>query len=92
MNYTSEPTPEQLLDLSQGAKLSALQQPLEEDLAKLREQVYQRVFMAISKGELDPNAAVQAWHEVHAYHRIQQKINQRVRLGQSVAQQLHEGE
>lgn len=89
MNFTSEPTPEQLLDLSQGAKLAALQDPLNQDLAKLREQVYQKVFTAISRGELTPDAAVQYWHEVHAYYRIQQRINQRVTMGRNTAAELH---
>lgn len=90
--FTSEPTPEQLLDLSAGAKLAALREPLTEDLQTLRNQVYNKVFTAISKGELTPDMAVQAWHEVHAYHRIQQKINQRVKVGQSISEQLHKGE
>jgi hypothetical protein len=90
--FTREPTPSELLDLSEGAKLASLQQPLSEDLAKLREQVYAKVFTAISKGELTADAAIQAWHEVHAYHRIQQRINQRVKVGQSVSANLHKGE
>lgn len=90
--FTREPTPEELLDLSEGAKLASLREPLSQDLETLKKQVYNKVFTAISKGELTENLAVQAWHEVHAYHRIQQKINQRVKVGQSVSAELHKGE
>ena len=92
MMYSQEPTPEQLLDLSQGAKLSALAEPLTEDIQKLMQQAQTRVYTAISTGQLTPEMAVQAWHEMNAYHRILQRFNQKVKVGQATAEALHKGE
>lgn len=92
MKFSSEPTVDQLLDLSQGAKLAALVQPLTEDLNKLAEQTQARIFTAISKGEMTPEMAVQGWHELHSYHRLLQRYNQRIKIGQSVGEALHKGD
>lgn len=92
MRYTSEPTPEQLLDLSQGAKLAALAEPLSADLGKLMEQSMNKVFIEIANGTLTPDLALQAWYELNAYQRLLQRFNQRIKVGQSISAQLHEGE
>lgn len=88
MKFSTEPTPEQLADLNLGAKYLSLQQPLTEDIQKLLRQTEQRVYTAISQGQLTPDAALQAWYEHLAYHRLIQRFNQRIKQGQSVGETL----
>lgn len=84
----ANPHPDSLLALSLGAKYQQLQEPLTEDVNKMIRQVEARVFTAISKGELTPDGAVQAWHEIHAYHRLLQKFDQRIKIGVSEGENL----
>lgn len=92
MKFTSEPTPDQLLDLSNGSKMASLAPALTADLEKLMAQTANTVFTAISKQALTPDMAVQAWHQMAAYHRLSQRYNQQVKVGQSTAEALHKGE
>lgn len=84
--YRKDPTIGELMDLSIGAKYQQLKEPLTNDLQKLKSGVETRVFTAISKGNLTPELALQAWYEVHSYHRLMQKFNQRIEIG------INEGE
>jgi hypothetical protein len=86
--FSTEPTPDQLLELATGAKYQALAEPLNADMNKLKLQVEQRVYKAISTGTLTPEMALQAWYEMHSYHRLIQKFNQRIKMGVSQGEAL----
>lgn len=88
MKFSHEPTPEQLAELSLGAKYLSLQAPITEDIQKMIRQAENRVFQAISDGSLTPEMALQGWYEVNSYHRLLQKFNQRIKMGQSQGETL----
>jgi hypothetical protein len=86
--YRKEPHPNSLLALSLGAKYQELQAPLTEDIEKMVRSVEARVFSLIARGELTPDQALQSWHEVHAYHRLLQKFDQRIKIGIAEGEEL----
>lgn len=88
MKFSTEPTPEQLADLNLGAKYLSLQQPLTDDIQKLLRQTEQKVYTAISANTLTPDMALQAWYEHLAYHRLIQRFNQRIKMGETVGENL----
>ncbi|HEY6018501.1 MAG TPA: hypothetical protein VIY48_00940 [Candidatus Paceibacterota bacterium] len=88
MIYRKEPKPEQLMALDLGAKYQQLQAPLTADVRKMIQSVENKVFAAIQQKEFTPDMAYQAWHEVHAYHRLLQKFNQRIKIGVSEGEEL----
>lgn len=88
MHLAQDPTPEQLYDLSHGAKLASMEPEMEAFVEKMMLQVQQRVFTAISTNSLTPEIAVQGWHELHAAYRLLQKYKQTIKVGQSTGFEL----
>jgi len=88
MKFSSEPTPEQLADLNLGAKFQSLQAPLTADIEKLKRQTEQVVYTAIAQHTLTPEQALQAWYEHLSYHRLLQRFNQRIKIGEAAGNAL----
>lgn len=86
--FRKEPTPSELMDLSIGAKYLQLKEPLSNDIQKMIQGVENRVYVAISQGQLTPEYAMQAWYEMHSYHRLMQKFNQRIQVGVNAGENL----
>jgi hypothetical protein len=92
MHFTSEPTPEQLSNLSSGAKLASLEPEMTDFIEKSMWQTQQRMFSAIATNTFTPEMAVQGWHELNAAFRMLQKYKQSIKVGRSVGVELTKGE
>lgn len=88
MHLTQDPTPDQLMDMAEGARLSSLAPEMEAFVEKMMLQVQQRMFTAIATNKLTPELAVQGWHEIHAAYRLLQKYKQTIKVGQSTGAEL----
>jgi len=78
------PSPIELAQAVDAAKLRALMPYLEAELAPLMAQVEMKAADLYQKGELVGERAVQLWAEYLAYRRILRRADQTVRFGTSV--------
>lgn len=80
------PTPAEILDLRQAAKLSSLVPVLSDDIAAMRHTIDMRAFEAIRKGTLTADQALSLWHEAHAAHRLLKRFEDHARTAASVTE------
>jgi len=81
-----------LLEQATGAHIASVSPVLNAEIDKMMAQVHNKVFTAISKNELTPELAMQAWHELNSYFRLRQRFNQQIKVGQAAGEALHKGE
>lgn len=82
--------PENLAAITEGARIAQMLPYLAEEVAKMERAVENRVFEAIRTGELTGQMAVSAWMEKRSLRGLLAKMEQKVRLGQSVGQRHQE--
>ncbi len=70
--------------IRQGAELQNLKPYMDTEIGGMQKAVVSFVLNAVNKGELTPDMALSKWVEYIAYFKLSQKIDQRIRVGQSI--------
>ncbi len=70
--------------IRQGAELQNLKPYMDTEINGMQKAVVSFVLSAVNKGELTPDMALSKWVEYIAYFKLSQKIDQRIRVGQSI--------
>jgi len=70
--------------IRQGAELQNLKPYMDTEIGGMQKAVVSFVLSAVNKGELTPDMALSKWVEYIAYFKLSQKIDQRIRVGQSI--------
>lgn len=78
--------PEALQAIREGAEISAMKPYIDSELGSMQRAVVSSVLAAINKGCLTPEMALSKWMEYIAYVKLNQRIEQKVRVGQSVGE------
>jgi len=81
-------TPEQLGFIKDGADLQNVLPHIRADVETIQKGIVNGVMSSINKGELTPEIAQQKWIEYTAYTRLLQKMEQKVRMGQSIGEKV----
>jgi hypothetical protein len=76
--------------IAQGHDAELVARTLDEELTKRRAQVEREVFQIVEApgGVLSPEKAVQSWLELHAVHRLEQRLRRRIGLGEAAGKEL----
>lgn len=78
-----------VVHMMDGKAAAHLHATLEDEFARQQKAIDDRVYQQLAKGEtIDPQAALQAWIEKHAIHKLERKLLQRARAGQSASEHL----
>lgn len=80
-------TPDDATIIAQGRLAQNALPFLNENAQKLSRSVMNRVFMQIAKGELSPELAYSAWHELYAITRMVSSLRAKAELGVQVAEE-----
>lgn len=82
------PTPEELVQVRDGARISGMLPYLEDYVERQIHIVEMRVFDQSDKGTLTPDGAVSAWMEVKALRRMVRSMKQKGRVGVSIGERV----
>lgn len=77
-------TPEDLGAIRSGAELQSVKPYMDAEIAGLQKAVVSFVLSAVVNGTLTPEIALSKWVEYISYTKLSQKLDQRIRVGQSV--------
>jgi hypothetical protein len=77
---------EDLAAIRQGAELQSMKPYFDAEIANLQRAVVSSVLSAVNRGELTPEMALSKWMEYIAYAKLDQKLGQKIRVGQSIGQ------
>lgn len=67
-----------------GAELQSLKPYMDNEITGMQKAVVSFVLAAVNSGTLTPEVALTKWVEYISYSKLQQKLEQRIRVGQSV--------
>ena len=70
-----------------GAEMQSMKPYMDFEIEGLKKAVVSFVLGAINNGTLTPEIAFAKWTEYASYVKLQQKIDQRIRIGQSAGQE-----
>ena len=73
--------------IAQGARFINILPEIEDFLSKIEEAQERKVFAALDKGELTPQAALNAWIEKRLMRQLYSRFAQRVKIAQTVGQE-----
>lgn len=79
-----ELTPEDVEQLRLSAELQSVLPTITGEIDAMSKSVMNRVYIAISKGELTPEEAMSYWMEMYSYHRLTGRLNGRAKLADQV--------
>jgi hypothetical protein len=86
----TDPTPAQLAELRQAAKLSSSLPEINVEIDKMIKTLTTSVYQAIRKGELTPTEALAYWMEMYSYERLRTRLEKAALPAQQITK--HEGE
>lgn len=75
---------QELSAIRQGAEIQALKPYMDNEIAILQKAVVSFILASVNNGTLTPEIALSKWIEYVSYFKLQQKLEQRIRIGQSV--------
>lgn len=81
----NDPTPDELAEIRQIARINNFMPDIQALSDKRIESITNRVMLAISQGELTPEAAFSAWHEVSAYRKMLKSLTVKTKIGPQLA-------
>lgn len=81
-----EMTPEQIEQFRIAADLQSVLPSITTEIDAMAKSVMNRVYMAISKGELTPEEAMSYWMEMYSYHRLAGRLNTRADMANQVTE------
>jgi hypothetical protein len=80
-----------LAQVATSGELALALPALEAILHGLEQGVRNRLFCQLNTGEeVDPQAALRAWVELHTYHKLRTRLTQATRMGQSAGKRLEQ--
>ncbi len=78
-----------LAQLSLSGELAVAERAVTALVASLEEAIHTRVFRKLASEEpFPPEAALNAWVELHAHQRLRQRLTQALKMGQSASKAL----
>lgn len=77
---------EELAVMRTGAELQNLQPYMNSEIIGMQKAIVSFVLSAVNNGTLTPEIAMSKWVEYIAYQKLNQKISQRIRMGQDLGQ------
>lgn len=83
---TRLPSIDEIAKVNDGARMANMLPFMKSEIEQLMGVVQTRIYIAISHGELTPEMAVTAWHEMAAYRNLLKRYQTRVSVGEGVAQ------
>lgn len=75
---------EELSAIRQGAELQSVKPYIDNDIAGMQKAVISFVLNAVNNGTLTPEIAMSKWVEFVSYTKLQQRLEQRIRVGQTI--------
>lgn len=75
---------EDLGAIRRGADYQQMKPQLDNEIETMQKAVVSFVLAAVNNGSLTPEIALTKWVEYISYQKLQQKIDQRIRIGQSI--------
>ena len=82
--------PEDLALIRQGAEIQNFKPYIDDEVASMQKAVVNSVLGAVNSGTLTPEMALSKWMEYIAYLKLNQKFDQKIKVGQSVGgEQTH---
>lgn len=85
------PTPDELDMIAGSHYLRTALPTLEAELEQQSSITARRIFDAIRDGNLTPEKAMNAWHELYGYERLLRRLRKRVRHGESIGNRVADG-
>lgn len=82
------PDPRDLAAVHQGARLQVVMPLVEGEVTRMIESVEARVYRDIERGELTPEAALEAWRTIHSYRKLVRRMQARIAIGQSAGEEI----
>lgn len=70
-----------------GARLQAVMDILEAEIARMTQAVEAKTFRSLEEGRLSPDMALSAWQEIHGYKKLLRKLETRIQVGQSAGEE-----
>lgn len=71
--------------IRQGAEIQSMKPYMDAEIESMQKAVINSVLAAVNNGTLTTEMALTKWHEYISYFKLGQKLEQRVRVGLSVA-------
>lgn len=67
-----------------GAEMQAVKPYIDSEIEGMKKAVVSSILQKVNDGSLTPDVALSKWVEYVAYIKLQQKYEQRIRMGQSI--------
>lgn len=80
-------TEENLFAIRTGAEIQSFKPYMDSEISSMQKAVVSFVLAAVNSGTLTSEVALTKWIEYISYLKLQQKLEQRIRLGQSAGEQ-----
>lgn len=81
-------TEEALSAIRTGAEIQSFKPYMDNEISGMQKSVVSFVLAAVNSGTLTPEVALTKWVEYVSYLKLQQKLEQRIRIGQSAGQSV----
>lgn len=85
-----DPTMEEQGRMVAGAQVATILPIVEEEIAKMKQGIQNRVNRKIANGEMTPEYADSAWRDISAMDRLLQRIRTHVIIGAEIGESLNE--
>lgn len=79
-----DPTAADLGLIRVGAEIQSMKPYMDAEISGMQKAVVSSVLAAVNNGTLTMEMALTKWHEYISYYKLNQKLEQRIRIGQSV--------
>lgn len=86
----SDPTPAQLAELRQAAKLAANLPEINQEIDKMIKSLTVTVYQLIRHGELTPDKAMAYWLEMYSYDRLRTRLDKAALPAQQITERQGE--
>lgn len=79
--------PEDIQAIRHGETIQSLKPYMDNEISGMQKSVISFVLAAVNNGSLTPEIALTKWIEFISYQKLQQKLEQRIRIGQDLGAQ-----
>lgn len=71
-----------------GAEMQNIKPYMDVEISSMQKAVVSFVLASVNNGTLTPEVALSKWIEYISYTKLQQRIDQRIRMGQTISDQV----
>lgn len=75
---------EDLSAIREGAEIQSLKPYMDNEIEGMQKSIVSFILQRVNDGSLTPDIALSKWIEFISYSKLQQKLSQKIRIGQSV--------